>query len=70
VASELIDIVQRHTPSVGLGEPRDAAALCAFLAADESRFINGQIISCDGGLLSHMPQTADLADWERANKPR
>jgi NAD(P)-dependent dehydrogenase (short-subunit alcohol dehydrogenase family) len=71
VAGELVDIVHRHTPSPQLGEPRDVAALCAFLAADESRFINGQIISCDGGLLSHQPQVADLGDWVRArsNKP-
>lgn len=68
VASELIEIVHRHTPSTELGEPKDIAALCAFLAADEARFINGQIISCDGGLLSHMPQTADLAAWEAARR--
>jgi NAD(P)-dependent dehydrogenase (short-subunit alcohol dehydrogenase family) len=67
VASELIEIVHRHTPSTELGEPKDVAALCAFLAADEGRFVNGQIISCDGGLLAHMPQTADLADWMKAH---
>jgi NAD(P)-dependent dehydrogenase (short-subunit alcohol dehydrogenase family) len=67
-ASHLVSILKRHTPSVELGEPEDAAALCAFLAADESRFINGQIISCDGGLLAHMPQLADLGDWEAVQK--
>jgi len=67
-APELIDILRRHTPSPQLGEPEDIAALAAFLAADESRFVNGQIISCDGGLLSHMPQNADLYDWHEKNK--
>lgn len=70
VAAELIDLLDRHTPSPQLGEPEDVATLAAFLAADEARFINGQIISCDGGLLSHMPQTADLADWITRNLAR
>jgi len=70
VAAELIDILDRHTPSQELGEPDDVAALAAFLASDEARFINGQIISCDGGLLSRMPQTADLGDWIANNVVR
>lgn len=64
VAAELITLVHRHTPSPELGEPSDIAALCAFLAADESKFVNGQIISCDGGLLAHLPQVADHTEWE------
>jgi NAD(P)-dependent dehydrogenase (short-subunit alcohol dehydrogenase family) len=67
VAGELISLVHLHTPSQELGTPEDIAALCAFLAADESRFINGQIIGCDGGLLAHQPQVADHIDWEKAN---
>jgi len=31
------------------GEPEDIAALTAFLAADESGFINGENVVCDGG---------------------
>src|SRR3546814_6263889 len=53
-----------------LGEPEDIASLCAFLAADESKFVNGQIISCDGGLMTHLPQVADHSEWEaRHRKP-
>jgi NAD(P)-dependent dehydrogenase (short-subunit alcohol dehydrogenase family) len=66
VASELISLVHRHTPSPELGAPEDIAALCAFLAADEARFINGQVISCDGGLIAHLPQLADHLDWQKA----
>src|SRR3546814_79271 len=70
VASELISLVHRHTPSPELGEPEDIASLCAFLAADESKFVNGQIISCDGGLMTHLPQVADHSEWEaRHRKP-
>ena len=68
VAGELVDLVHRHTPSPELGDPTDIAALCVYLASDEARFINGQVISCDGGLLAHLPQTADHLDWMARQK--
>jgi NAD(P)-dependent dehydrogenase (short-subunit alcohol dehydrogenase family) len=42
-----------------VGEPDDIASLVAFLASDESAYLQGQLLFCDGGLLRHMPQTAD-----------
>jgi NAD(P)-dependent dehydrogenase (short-subunit alcohol dehydrogenase family) len=33
------------------GQPRDVANLALFLASDESSFITGQLIHCDGGLI-------------------
>ena len=39
------------TPIGRLGEPEDIAAAVAFLAADESEFINGATIVSDGGWL-------------------
>lgn len=36
-----------HSPE--LGEPEDIANAALFLASDESRFINGVILTCDGG---------------------
>jgi NAD(P)-dependent dehydrogenase (short-subunit alcohol dehydrogenase family) len=38
------------TPLRRLGAPEDIAALVAFLAADESSFITGQVIAVDGGM--------------------
>jgi len=37
--------------SVGLGEPEDIADVIAFLVSNASRYITGQIITVDGGLL-------------------
>jgi NAD(P)-dependent dehydrogenase (short-subunit alcohol dehydrogenase family) len=59
-APHLVEIIGRHIMVKEHGEPKDIAALAAFLAADESRFITGQIISCDGGLIAHQPQAADM----------
>jgi 3-oxoacyl-[acyl-carrier protein] reductase len=38
-----------HTPVRRLGEPRDVAYVYLFLASDEASFINGAVISVDGG---------------------
>jgi NAD(P)-dependent dehydrogenase (short-subunit alcohol dehydrogenase family) len=63
IAAELVDLVGRHNLVEHTGEPSDIAALAAFLASDDARFITGQIISCDGGLLAHLPQNADHLDY-------
>jgi NAD(P)-dependent dehydrogenase (short-subunit alcohol dehydrogenase family) len=47
------------TPRLGL--PDDIASAVAFLASDESLFITGQIISVDGGLMSHHPSFAEFS---------
>lgn len=39
-----------YTMSSRLGTPEDAAGLIAFLASDDSEFINGQTISVDGAM--------------------
>jgi NAD(P)-dependent dehydrogenase (short-subunit alcohol dehydrogenase family) len=64
-AAELVALVGRHNLVEHTGEPSDIAALAAFLASDDSRFITGQTICCDGGLLAHLPQNADHQDWLR-----
>ena len=45
-----IEAIDRFTPSPRLGKPEDIAALAAFLLSDDAGFINGQIITVDGGL--------------------
>lgn len=39
----------RHTKSWRLGDPDDIAAMVAHLLSDEGEWINGQVISVDGG---------------------
>jgi NAD(P)-dependent dehydrogenase (short-subunit alcohol dehydrogenase family) len=38
---------------LGLGEPRDAAALAAFLLSEDAKWITGSVMNLDGGLTSH-----------------
>jgi len=46
MASYLTD----RTPVGRIGQPRDVAAVAAFLASDEASFVNGATIFCDGGI--------------------
>jgi NAD(P)-dependent dehydrogenase (short-subunit alcohol dehydrogenase family) len=45
-----LDRILSQTPSPRLGKPEDIAALATFLLSDEAAFMNGQILSCDGGM--------------------
>jgi len=50
-----VDLMDLHTPVPYSANADDLANVIAFLASDESRKINGQLIRVDGGLLSKMP---------------
>lgn len=58
----LKEVIQRHILTPEFGTPDDIAALVAFLASEESRYITGENISISGGGLSHQPHYADLLD--------
>jgi NAD(P)-dependent dehydrogenase (short-subunit alcohol dehydrogenase family) len=58
-APNLYKINERHSLTPRGGLPEDIASLVAFLASEESAFITGQIIACDGGLRAHQPQMLD-----------
>lgn len=62
VAGPLLDTISRHTLMGDLGVPDDIAALAAYLASDESRYINGEIITIDGGLMAHHAHVRDMED--------
>lgn len=59
-APGLKEIIHRHILTPEFGTPDDIAALVAFLASDESRYITGENISISGGGLVHQPHYADL----------
>jgi len=63
LAGPLFDLIARHMPMGELGTPEDAAALVAFLASDDSRYINGQTIIIDGGMMAHHCHVRDMTDF-------
>jgi NAD(P)-dependent dehydrogenase (short-subunit alcohol dehydrogenase family) len=40
-----------NIPLKRAGQPEDVAGLVAFLASDDARYITGQTINVDGGLI-------------------
>jgi 3-oxoacyl-[acyl-carrier protein] reductase len=50
VPEKIINIMREKTPLRMLGEPRDIAYAYLYLASDEARYVNGGVLSVDGGL--------------------
>jgi len=53
-------LLERHQVLSLHAGPDEVADVVAFLAGDDSRFITGQALVVDGGLMSHLPSYADL----------
>ena len=51
-----------HVLPVGWVEPIDISNAVLFLASDESRYITGEAIRVDGGMMSKQPTTPDSLD--------
>ena len=49
MSEKQIEGMRRQTPSPRLGEPEDIAAAVAFLASEDSAFVNGQVWHINGG---------------------
>lgn len=62
--------LMRHVLSSRVGRPEDLAGVVAMLASDDGRYINGQVISVDGGIRAHFAHVADVADefWQDMEK--
>ncbi len=63
IDGDMMPLVKRQMPLGKLGAPKDIAALATFLVADESEYINGEIIAIDGGTLAHHPHVRDMQDY-------
>jgi len=59
-----------HMPCPRIGTGADAAPLALFLASDDSYYINGQVITLDGGMTSHEPQWKEDMTPENAGSIR
>jgi len=51
VPEKILELMKEKTPLRRLGKPEDVANTLLFLSSDEASFINGAVISVDGGLL-------------------
>ncbi|OAT79493.1 3-oxoacyl-ACP reductase FabG [Desulfotomaculum copahuensis] len=51
VPEKVLDMMKEKTPLSRLGQPRDVANAYLFLASDEAAYINGVVLSVDGGLV-------------------
>jgi NAD(P)-dependent dehydrogenase (short-subunit alcohol dehydrogenase family) len=68
LGEELIGEYTRQSDTPYVGQPLDTAKVVAFLASDAARYITGQVIPVDGGLIEHSPLVAFQRD--AANDPR
>ncbi len=50
VPEKVLEILRSKTPLRRLATPQEIAAAFAFLASDDASFINGHVLSVDGGL--------------------
>lgn len=51
LGEDVIAELRNRIPLGTLGEPEDVAGLIRFLASDEARYITGQVITVDGGMV-------------------
>jgi NAD(P)-dependent dehydrogenase (short-subunit alcohol dehydrogenase family) len=52
---ELADAIAARTPLQRLGEPEDVVGAALFLASSASAYVNGAVITVDGGLMAGGP---------------
>ncbi|MFC7392166.1 3-oxoacyl-[acyl-carrier-protein] reductase [Scopulibacillus cellulosilyticus] len=51
VPEKVLDLMKEKTPLRKIGKPEDIASAYLFLASDDANYINGTILSVDGGLV-------------------
>lgn len=56
----------RESATPYLGQPEDIAAVIAFLASDDARYVTGQTLVADGGLTIHNPTVGEMVRMSEA----
>jgi 3-oxoacyl-[acyl-carrier protein] reductase len=51
LSPEIIEEALKLVPARRLGQPKEVAALAAFLLSDEAAYITRQVISVNGGMV-------------------
>ena len=51
VPDKILEMMKEKTPLLRLGETKDVAYAYLYLASDEASFVNGAVLSVDGGLV-------------------
>lgn len=51
VPDKILDKMAKQTPLKRLGDPEDIAKAYLYLASDEAKYVNGEVLSVDGGLV-------------------
>ena len=51
LSQEIKDVVSKQIPMQKFGEPADIAQAVAFLASAEAKYITGQVLTVDGGMV-------------------
>ncbi len=54
-----VEMILDHHMTPVAGRPEDIAAMVAFLASEDARYVTGQLLRVDGGITSHAPTYAD-----------
>jgi NAD(P)-dependent dehydrogenase (short-subunit alcohol dehydrogenase family) len=60
-----LEAAANSVPAGFIANPRDVARVALFLASEDSRYIIGQTIVCDGGQTAILPLTGDFRERRR-----
>jgi NAD(P)-dependent dehydrogenase (short-subunit alcohol dehydrogenase family) len=66
----IVERMVAKTPAARIGEPEDVADVVLFLCSDLSRFVTGQNITVDGGMILHGSGVDGLYDIYRPDGPK
>ena len=66
--AQIVNAVAPAQPWPDSGQPEDIAGLVAYLASDDARFVTGESIRADGGLLAAGPRLHGMTDPHNATQ--